>query len=282
MATAPNQGMQEHWNGPGGSHWATHVDAYDRLLAAYLDRLLDAAALNRGERVLDIGCGSGASSLAAGEAVGLEGSVVGVDISVPLVELARKRAAEAGLGHVRFEQADAQTAALGRAEFDVVVSRFGVMFFDDPSAAFANIGSAVRTGGRVAFTCWQGVFSNPWMMVPAMAMMSVVPLPLPEPGAPGPFAFADPDHVRDVLAAGGFVDAELTPLELPVMLGGAVDEAVELFLGTSLGTALARTATAEQVEEALAKVREAVAPYETSEGVLLGSAGWLVTASRGA
>ena len=282
MATAPNEAMHAHWNGPAGDHWASHVDTYDRLLANHLDELLRGAALQPGEKVLDIGCGSGTSSLAAANAVGPDGGVHGVDISAPMLARARERAADAGLDRVRFDQADAQTAELGHGAFDVVISRFGVMFFDDPATAFANIGAAVRTGGRIAFTCWQDVFSNAWMAVPAMAMMSVVPLPLPEPGAPGPFAFADADRVRAILEGGGFADIALEPLSLKMTIGATTDEAVEFFRGTDLGSVLVRTATPEQADEALEKVREAVAPHETSDGVVLDSAAWLVTASRGA
>ena len=282
MATAPNEAMHAHWNGPAGDHWASHVDTYDRLLAGHLDELLRGAALQPGEKVLDVGCGSGTSSLAAAEAVRPSGSVVGVDISGPMLARARERASAAGLDHVSFDQADAQTAALDRGAFDVVLSRFGVMFFDDPGAAFVNIGAAVKSGGRIAFTCWQDVFSNAWMSVPAMAMMSVVPLPLPEPGAPGPFAFADSDRVRGILAGGGFTEIELAPLTLKMRIGGSLDEAVEFLRGTDLGSTLARTATPEQLDEAVEKVREALAPYVTSDGVELDSAAWLVTASRGA
>ena len=274
--------MHEHWNGKAGNHWASEVDTYDRLLAGHLDVVIAAAALQPGERVLDIGCGSGATSLAAGRIVGPEGSVLGVDISGPMLERARERASAEGLDQVRFEQADAQTHQLDRDAFDVVISRFGVMFFEDPAAAFANIAAALRPGGRTAFVCWQDVFSNAWMGVPAMAVMQVVTLPLPEPGAPGPFALADADRLRGILEGAGLRDVSVEPVALPMAIGTDAAAAAEFMRGSDLGSVLARNATPEQVDEAIGKVREALAPYETPDGVALDSSAWIVTASRGA
>jgi ubiquinone/menaquinone biosynthesis C-methylase UbiE len=139
-SAATNAVQAEHWNGPEGHHWAAHHERYGAMLAPFGDRVLDAAAVGPGERVLDVGCGAGDLALAAGRSVGPEGHVVGVDLSVPLTEAASRRAAEAGLGNLSFVVGGAQSYACGAGAFDVAVSRFGVMFFDDPSAAFTNIG----------------------------------------------------------------------------------------------------------------------------------------------
>src|SRR5579864_8275758 len=164
-----NTGMAEYWNGRPASVWVTEAERFDSMLAPFGRRLLTAAALEPGERVLDVGCGNGAISLEAARAVAPGGRVSGLDLSASMLGVARLRAAEQGID-VDFVQGDAQVASFDEP-FDVVLSRFGVMFFDDPQVAFANLAKAARSGGRLCFVCWQEMFANEWIAVPAMAMV---------------------------------------------------------------------------------------------------------------
>ncbi len=178
-----NSDMVEYWNGRPAHVWVTDAERFDTMLAPFGRRLLTAAVLTPGERVLDVGCGNGAISLEAARTVGPGGWVTGLDLSAPMLGVARRRAEEQGFD-VDFVQGDAQTASFDDP-FDVVLSRFGVMFFDEPEAAFVNLARAARPGGRLCFVCWQEMFANDWIAVPAMAMVAHVGIPeLPEPGAP--------------------------------------------------------------------------------------------------
>lgn len=272
----------EHWNSEESQHWVVHADRYDVMLGGYVPHILDAAALAPDAEVLDVGCGSGATALAAAR-LATEGHVLGVDLSGPMLEHARTRAQEAGLTNIAFEQLDAQTADLTDASRDAIISRFGVMFFDDPVAAFTNIAGALRPGGQVAFACWKDLAANDWALVPAMAVAEhAPPSALGAPGAPGPFAFADPDRIREVLAAAGLTAVELHSVDDPLLLGGhgTVDDAVSFLRGTGMARVLLADVAPEIVERAMDSVRAALAPYETPDGVRLGAGVWLVTARR--
>ncbi|HLG01741.1 MAG TPA: methyltransferase domain-containing protein, partial [Acidimicrobiia bacterium] len=191
----PNDEQAEYWDGPGGEHWVAEAYRYSRMTGPLGEVLVEAADPQPGERVLDVGCGMGATTLAAAERVLPGGSALGVDLSGPMLAVARERANRGGLTHVAFEQADAQVRPFDPGSFDLAISRFGVMFFDDPNAAFANLGRALRSGGRLEFVCWQGLFDNEWLAVPVAAALQHVPVPeMGEPGAPGPFSLADAGH----------------------------------------------------------------------------------------
>src|SRR5688500_5072726 len=196
----PNVEQAEYWDGPGGEHWAADAERYDEINRRFGERIVSAVEARPGERVLDVGCGNGVLSLALARQVMPDGSVLGLDLSGPMLGEARRRAEAAGLDNVSFEQGDAQVAALPEASFNAAVSRFGVMFFEDPVAAFANIGRALRPDGRLVFACWQELLRNEWLVVPSAAALAFVPMPeLGEPGRPGPFSLADPERVRSVL-----------------------------------------------------------------------------------
>jgi ubiquinone/menaquinone biosynthesis C-methylase UbiE len=166
------------WEANEGEHCATNADRYTRMLAGYADIVADAAAFALGERVLDVGCGCGDLSLTAGRAVGAPGAVTGVDLSPAMLAVAATRADDAGLGHVESVASDAAAYSPDPAGFDVVVSRFGVMFFDDPIAAFTHLHALMAPGGRLAFVSWQDLFANDWMMMPGAAVAEVLPLPV--------------------------------------------------------------------------------------------------------
>lgn len=277
-----NDEMVELWNGEATAAWATHPDRYDVMLAPFGERVLAAADLGPGRRVLDVGCGAGALAIAASRAVGPTGSVVGADIARPLLDLARQRAAAANLRNVEFGELDVQTAEIGEP-VDTIISRFGVMFFSDPVAAFANLHRHTRPGGRLAFVCWRPLGENEWVMVPVLAAMEHVGIPdAPGPDAPGPFAFGDADRVRSILGAAGWTSVTIDAVDLPINIGGAAtaEDAVAYFREDAFGKALFNTADTTKADAASAALHAALAQHQTPAGVVLGSATWLVTASR--
>jgi SAM-dependent methyltransferase len=273
-----NETQIEHWNGPEARHWIVEADRYDRQLAPFAAELVRAAAIASTERVLDIGCGCGGTTMLAAHNAA---AALGVDISAPMLDHARTRAAAAGTSNVQFEPADAQTYAFAPSSFDVAISRFGVMFFDDAAAAFANVARALRPGGRLVFVCWQELGRNDWLLVPGMAAAQHVPLPdLGPPGGPGMFSLAEPDHVHELLQSAGFVDIEVAPFEVPMLVAGgaSLDETLQFLLATGIGRALLADAAPEAAARAVDAARQALAAHHDGVGVRLGAATWVVTA----
>ena len=283
MTTAgPNADQERYWNETAGPTWVRLNDVVDRMIAPIGRLAMDRAGLVAGERVLDVGCGCGNTTVELARRVAPGGSVTGVDVSAPMLALARERAA--GVDGIRFERGDAQVHPFPPSAFDVVFSRFGVMFFVDPTAAFANLRAALRSGGRVAFVCWQWLPVNDWMRVPVMAAAQVVALPPPPaPDAPGPFSFGDPDRVRAILGGAGFVEVDVAPHEGTLTLpgGGDIDATVDFVLQMGPAAAALREAGDPDVRPRAAKaVREALLPYVTPEGPRMSYACWLVSAQR--
>jgi SAM-dependent methyltransferase len=277
----PNTEQMDYWNGAGGQHWIAEQARYDEMNAEFGARVVAALAPQPGDRVLDVGCGNGALTLAVAPRVAPEGYAVGLDISRPMLEVARERAQAARLGNAIFEQADAQTHQLEEASFDGIVSRFGLMFFADPDAAFANLARSLRRGGRIVFTCWQDPLANEWLMVPAGAALAHVPLPdLGVAGEAGPFSLADPDRVRSILTRSGFAHVTVDDLRCPMRMGPTVEDTVSFMQRTDMAAALMADVTDEVAAAAWAAVREALAPYAGPDGVVLRGASWLVTANR--
>jgi len=277
----PNTEQSEYWDGSGGKHWVAEQARYDRINGGFGDRLVEVLSPQSGERVLDVGCGNGAMSLAIGPLVAPEGSVLGLDLSGPMLKTATARAGRAGLTNVSFERGDAQVYPLPDAGFDGIVSRFGVMFFDDPQAAFANLARALRAGGRLVFACWQELGANEWLMVPAGAALAHVPMPdLGEPGRPGPFSLADPDRVRSILEGVGLTDVGLDDFRCPMPMGSTVEDTVAFMQGTDMAAALMADVREDVAAAAWEAVGEALAPYAGPDGVVLGGAAWIVTAIK--
>jgi len=276
-----NTAQAEQWNsGDDGAYWIANHERFDRMLQPFADMIVRAATLRPGSNALDVGCGCGATTLEAARLVD-PGQVAGIDLSGPMLAQARTRAAAAGRANVAFWQGDAQVHPLGPATFDTVISRFGTMFFADPVAAFTNIRSATRPGGRLVSTCWQPLDANQWLLVPGAALAEHVPPPAPVSGdGPGMFAFADPDRLRQVLTAAGWQDVQIAPERTSILVGGggSVDDAVEFLRTGSMGAAMLAGADAGTVDSAVASVRAALAPYADGDGVRLGAAVWLAQA----
>jgi len=279
-AAGANAAMIEYWNVRAGPGWVAGQPAIDAHLAPFVALAMKRARPRPGERVLDVGCGCGATTLALAEAVGSDGRVVGLDISAPMLARAEERARDAGLTNVSFVNADAQSAAL-ETGFDLVFSRFGVMFFADFAVAFRNLRSALAPGGRLCFLSWRELARNPWMTVPIGAARTEIEVPPPAaPGEPGPYGLADGDALRDWLAQAGFAGIRLESIDvgLPVRGGAALDEAADFMASMGPVAAALREVGDEQREPVRAAIREAMRAHQSEAGVVLGASVWWVDA----
>jgi len=281
-ATGPNAEQIKYWNDVAGPKWIVFERAVDEQIAPLGEAAMTAAAIRRGERVLDVGCGFGQTTLELARRVGADGFVAAIDISTPMLERAKESARAVGVGNVAFVNADAQTHALAPGTVDVVYSRFGVMFFSDPVRAFANLRGALRSTGRIAFVCWQPLERNPWMAIPLAAAAREVALPPPPPpGAPGPFSFGAEERVRSILAAAGFSNVGVEPHETMLSVGGrgaTLAEAVEFLVQMGPTGAALRDADPSALPRVTNAVTEAIAPFHEPGGVRMAAAAWIVTA----
>ncbi|MBV9995285.1 MAG: methyltransferase domain-containing protein [Caulobacteraceae bacterium] len=278
QGAGPNADQVAHWNGPAAATWVAIQARLDRQIEPIGRATMDALAPGVGDRVLDIGCGCGASTLELSRRVGAAGEALGIDPSGPMLDVARRRATEAGLAQARFLEADAQTHAFAPASFDKAYSRFGVMFFADPVAAFANVRRALKPEGRIAFLCWRTPAENPIMSLPMAAARPHLPAPAspPDPGAPGPFAFADRSRIETILARAGFADIGVVAHD-EKLTAGPLDEAVDTALRMGpLGSFLREHPEFKAAVEPA--VRIALAQHQSPRGVFLDSATWIVTA----
>lgn len=269
-----NAGQLRDWDGEHGAYWAEHAETYEASVARYQPALLAAIDAQSGERVLDVGCGSG--GLALDLVRGTPGATaVGVDLSRAQLEVARARAGDLP---VRFVQADAQVHDLGEAAYDVVASRTGTMFFSDPAMAFANLARATRPGGRLAILVWRGIDANEWLAEFFGAIGRVLPMEPPPPDAPGPFAQSDPDRVREVLEGAGWRDIAFAAHDEPMWFGPDADRATTFVVG-QMAWLFARL-DPDGRHRAEANLRAVMTAHEGADGVRLGSGAWLVTARR--
>ena len=270
-----NADQIEYWNGPNGAKWVRHQQRMDNQLHPFSEHIVARARPAAGEVVLDVGCGCGGTAL---DLARNGAKVVGVDISRPMLEHARGRVTDEP---VEFVEADAAFHDFGDAVFDMVFSRFGVMFFRDADAAFANIGRMTKPGGRVTLGCWRALSENPWMLKPVIVAKDFIELPpRPGPEEPGPMSFSDPERVKRVLSAGGFTDIELEPVDRLLHLGDDPDDALNTALEIGPVGGAAREAGPEAVERMKPALREMLAGHHTDEGVKLSGAIWCITARK--
>jgi len=268
-----------YWNGPGGQHWVDRQKMQDIVLAPISEVLIERANAKAGERLVDVGCGCGATSVALAQKVGPTGHVLGIDISAAMLARAQQ-IAPAGLS-ARFVLADATVYPFEPASFDLVVSRFGVMFFAEPALSFTNLHRALRPSGRLAFVCWREPRENPFFMVPLQAVYKHTPkLPQLGPEDPGPFSFASAPRVHRILSEAGFQDVVMEPCDLSLDI--AVGRGLETAVQSTLEIGPAARALADQapavISAATDSIREALEPYVRDQAVRLPASIWIVTA----
>jgi SAM-dependent methyltransferase len=276
-----NTAQVEYWNDRAAVTWTTFQERLDALFQPLTERALDAAAPAPGERVVDVGCGCGATVLALADRVSPAGQVLGLDVSNPMAARARQRIAAAALANAQVVVSDAAVHDFTGVAVDLIFSRFGVMFFADPVAAFANLRQAARPGGRLLCAVWRPLADNPWFRVPLEAARPLVtPQPPTDPDAPGPFALANPERTQDILRNAGWRHPTLASHDLPMRFAatGQVEQATEF--ATHVG-ALARI-LAEEDPDTRARVRQAVAQalstYDSPTGINLTGSIWLISA----
>ena len=279
---ADNSEQIAEWNGALGQRWIAMRQEIDRIVVPFGDAALKAAAPQPGERVIDIGCGCGDTSIEIARMVGAAGAVLGIDVSRPMLEVARSRGALANCAHLAFRDGDASEAALP-VNTDLLFSRFGVMFFSQPAPAFSHLRKALRAGGRCVFVCWRTPRDNPWAMTPlsaARTAMGVTSAPA-DPEAPGPFAFADEERLRAILSGAGFGDIDVQRFDAGIALGATPRSAAESVVQVGPVSRLVREAGVEHLPVILDAVERALAPLAAPDGqVSLNGSTWIVSATN--
>jgi SAM-dependent methyltransferase len=275
-----HQDMVAYWNGPGGDRWTGESARTEKMLSRVADLLYPLAKPKPGETVLDVGSGLGPTTVELARRVAPNGRAIGLDVSAKMVELARQRAK--GIANIEFIAADASTYRFDAPFADLLFSRFGVMFFGDPTAAFANLRKAIKPTGRMVFACWRRLSENPWMLKPLLAAYEQVPkLPPAEPNEPGPFAFADQDRVTQILTGAGFAAPRFTPADLAFDVAGGqgMDAAVHQAMTIGATSRALQNQPKELVDAAAGAIRKALTPYQKGQTVELPGAIWLVESS---
>jgi len=269
------------WNGALGQRWVAMQRELDRIVVPFGDAALKIAAPQPGERVIDIGCGCGDTSLDIARIVGKAGAVIGVDVSTPMLDVARARAALADCVHLVFREGDASEAELP-ADTDLLFSRFGVMFFSQPTRALSHLRASLRAGGRSVFVCWRAPRDNAWAMVPlsaARAAMGVTPAPA-DPNAPGPFAFADEQRVRSIMSEAGFGAVDVQRFDAAVTLGATPRSAAEAAVQVGAVSRFVREVGEAHLPIIVEAVERALVPFAATDGhVSLNGSTWIVSAT---
>lgn len=280
-ADGPNARQIEFWNGPAGDSWTEFMDIQDRMLGPLGETAMAAADIASGHRIIDIGCGCGTTTLALAHRVGPSGHVLGIDVSTPMLARARQRAASQENYSIDLQNHDAATYRFAPQSFDRVFSRFGVMFFADPVTAFANIRTALKSGGRLAFVCWQPLNLNPWMATTISVATQYLERPEPPgPDDPGPFAFREPDRVKAILSDAGFSGIEITPHQLALAFEPDIEGTVNRLI--QLGPMAQPIAQApEDIQDRIrTDLAASINDYLTNDGVRIDSATWIVGADN--
>ncbi len=272
--------QQDAWKGQQGDTWVRLQPVFDAMIGQVGLVALDAADVQAGERVVDVGCGAGTSTMELARRVWPGKDVAGLDISPGLLDLARNRAKAANLDHIEFSEIDARAAPAPAILFDLMFSRFGVMFFDDPAAAFANLRCWIRPGGRLTFVCWGPRKENTWVMLPMSVARNQIDVPRVDPRTPGPFAFEDPDYINEFLTGAGFRNVGISPWKGDLAVGGSGasrEQAADFYIeGTMLASLIA------EHRPDMGRIRNdllsALGDFETPDGIQIPGHAWIVTA----
>jgi len=274
-----NVDMAKAWDGEEGDQWTQFADEYDNTTRSIWSRFLATNAIGRRDNVLDIGCGCGQSTRDAAR-LAHEGFALGVDLSSSMLAVARRRAGVEGVANVDFRHADAQTYAFEPGTFDIAISRFGAMFFENRTAAFTNIAAALRPGGQLAVLVWQDVTKNEWIMTVRETLAAGRDLPMPAVGAPGPMALSDPDDVRSLLSEASFASVSFTSIEEPMWFGADAEAAYEFVGEIGIVKGLSDGLDADAKAAGHTRLKVALREHETPEGVRFGSGVWLISATK--
>lgn len=273
-----NSKQREEWNNATGRRWLDRHEAVDRQIAPFGLRAMEHADIRPGQRVLDVGCGCGETTLELARRISASGFVTGIDISRLLIEAARQLADGSNVSNVRFEMADAQTFPFPPQSFDLVFSRFGIMFFDDPEAAFSNFRKALRPSGRLSFVCWPAPKENQFMTIPVAAASRHITLPPPgDPEAPGAVAFADPERVKRIMSRAGFGEIR-TDRVIEKVGGDTLDESARMLLELGPLSSVLDDVDEKTRRAIFEDIRSALSGIESSNGTRLDATAWLVTA----
>ena len=279
--TIANQEQREFWSDIKGDLWVTLQPRIDTMLATFGDKALDTLNPQSGERILEIGCGTGTTTLALGGRVGTSGEILAADLSRPMLNKAIERANVSAEHPITFVEADAQVHSFPTAAFDAVYSRFGVMFFDDPIAAFRNIRKAVRPGGRMAYVCWADRKANPWIRIPAGAAKTCLDLPAPPPDdAPGQFSMENEGRVQQILHDAGWSDIGLERFTVDGSIGSDAADAARFITKMGPMSEPFALADSDTQNKTLQVIEEALTPYSNDSGVTLGFSTWIVSAMQ--
>ncbi|WP_419925568.1 class I SAM-dependent methyltransferase [Candidatus Poriferisocius sp.] len=273
------EALRSYWN-DRGPVWVEYRERLDAMLAPLGEAAIARLHPDPGEHVLDIGCGTGTTSLELARLVGEAGHVTGVDVSGPMLDEARRRADNAGLANASFVVADAGAHQFEPRHYDAAFSRMGIMFFAEAVAGFTNLRRALRPGGRLGFVCWRSPAENSWVTEPGQAVADILGPPEPmDPEAPGPFSLASADRISSVLTEAGLVDIDITPHDLPLSIGdGTTDELVRYYTDLLPATAIPDNAEEHVIDRVKAALGAMVERRRTPEGITMGGAAWLVSA----
>ena len=274
--------QKQFWSGAGGDVWVDKQREMDIMLNPLGERVIQGLDLKEETKILDIGCGCGATTLEIAKLVN-QGEVIGVDISEPMLERATQTASDMALTNISYQVKDVQVDEMPNKYFDIAFSRFGVMFFEDPFEAFNNINHSLKDNGQLSFVCWQHASLNPWQSLSIQVIKEFLDLPAPPPKSPGPFAFEDKSYIEEILNASGFRDIEIKDNQEDIVMfsGKSIREACEDYLTINpVVTEMLKNSPSELREEILEALIGKFSNYHKDDGLLFPSATWIVTAKK--
>lgn len=278
-----NKNQRDFWSGKGGDIWVERQNAMDTMLSHLGEAALNKLNLNEGENVLDIGCGCGHTTLNIAKRISPDGQVTGLDISEPMLKRAKESANEMSISNASFNCVDVQTDDIGEEVYSAAFSRFGVMFFEDPIAAFRNINKSLITGASLSFVCWQSPALNPWQSLFIEAVKKYVDLPSPPPRSPSPFAFMESEYVTSILEENDFQNIKIEGHEAEVNMfsGRSLSDSVKDYISINpVVSGMLKDSTEQEKTEIINSAIEAFSPYYSAKGLMFPSATWLVTTTK--